>query len=360
MKKYLSLLAVSAAFITGLFAYNPPVGAEDMCLLSSPAGLSGNLFTAGSISNSSGAESIVVNPALTAENQRVNLNAGYTFLFDSNNQNESQIGSAFQTAILIPNKLFVFSGYLNGTFIPFNDEMYLGNSINVKAGLSKEITDKLNIGISINSGFAWKYGMDWSLGFNCGFVYDIGQLGFLKDFRYGVSVLNFGKNYETCNNNLNNNKSFGIDNEHSVSPFPSIATIKIGAAASLFKNDLMDLGAALDFTIPAFQNFIVDMNLQFTLKQMLTLSIGEKINVRELVNNHNNLIPSVGLFFKFSFDVKNNEYLASRDWSESEMRVSAAYKNMYEKINAISAGVDIDLGMKDTTPPQILIMIDEE
>lgn len=360
MKKYLSLLAVSAAFITGLFAYNPPVGAEDMCLLSSPAGLSGNLFTAGSISNSSGAESIVVNPALTAENQRVNLNAGYTFLFDSNNQNESQIGSAFQTAILIPNKLFVFSGYLNGIFIPFNDEMYLGNSINVKAGLSKEITDKLNIGISINSGFAWKYGMDWSLGFNCGFVYDIGQLGFLKDFRYGVSVLNLGKNYETCNNNLNNNKSFGIDNEHSVSPFPSIATIKIGAAASLFKNDLMDLGAALDFTIPAFQNFIVDMNLQFTLKQMLTLSIGEKINVRELVNNHNNLIPSVGLFFKFSFDVKNNEYLASRDWSESEMRVSAAYKNMYEKINAISAGVDIDLGMKDTTPPQITIMIDEE
>ena len=360
MKKYLSLLAVSAAFITGLFAYNPPVGAEDMCLLSSPAGLSGNLFTAGSISNSSGAESIVVNPALTAENQRVNLNAGYTFLFDSNNQNESQIGSAFQTAILIPNKLFVFSGYLNGIFIPFNDEMYLGNSINVKAGLSKEITDKLNIGISINSGFAWKYGMDWSLGFNCGFVYDIGQLGFLKDFRYGVSVLNLGKNYETCNNNLNNNKSFGIDNEHSVSPFPSIATIKIGAAASLFKNDLMDLGAALDFTIPAFQNFIVDMNLQFTLKQMLTLSIGEKINVRELVNNHNNLIPSVGLFFKFSFDVKNNEYLASRDWSESEMRVSAAYKNMYEKINAISAGVDIDLGMKDTTPPQISIMIEAE
>ena len=91
---------------------------------------------------------------------------------------------------MIPNKLFVFSGYLNGTFIPFNDEMYLGNSINVKAGLSKEITDKLNIGISVNGGVAWKYGTDWSLGFNCGFVYDIGKLGFMQDFRYGVSLLN--------------------------------------------------------------------------------------------------------------------------------------------------------------------------
>ena len=102
------------------------------------------------------------------------------------------------------------------------------------------------------------------------------------------------------------------------------------------------------------------MNRQFTWKQMLRLSVEEKINVRELANGHKNLIPSVGLFFKFSFDVKNNEYLASRDWSESEMRVSAAYKNMYENVNAISAGVDIDLGMKDTTPPQISIMIDEE
>ena len=190
MKKLLTGMICFAVLSAGIFAYNPPVGAEDMCLLSSPAGLSGNLFTAGSISNSSGAESILVNPALTAENQRVNLNAGYTFLFDSNDQNESQIGSAFQTAIMIPNKLFVFSGYLNGTFIPFNDEMYLGNSINVKAGLSKEITDKLNIGISVNGGVAWKYGTDWSLGFNCGFVYDIGKLGFMQDFRYGVSLLN--------------------------------------------------------------------------------------------------------------------------------------------------------------------------
>ena len=82
-------------------------------------------------------------------------------------------------------------------------------------------------------------------------------------------------------------------------------------------------------------------------------------NIIESVRGHNNYIPSVGLFYKFSFNVKNNEYLASRDWSESEMRVSAAYKNMYENVNAISTGVDIELGMKDTTPPQISIMIEE-
>ena len=177
-------------------------------------------------------------------------------------------------------------------------------------------------------------------------------MGFLQNFRYGASILNIGKNYKPSD-------SVGLDISHAISAYPSLFTLKLGAAGSVFKNDLFDICTALDFTIPAFQNIIIDLNLQFTLKQMLSLSVGEKINIIESVRGHNNYIPSVGLFYKFSFNVKNNEYLASRDWSESEMRVSAAYKNMYENVNAISTGVDIELGMKDTTPPQISIMIEE-
>lgn len=341
MKKILFFVTLFASFCSGIFAYNPPVGAEDFCLISSPAGLSGNLFTAGALSNSSAAETITVNPALTAGKQRVNLNTGFTLLINPKSE-KNKAGAAFQTAILIPNKLYVFSGYLNGTFVSFDDGMRLGNSFNVKAGLSKEITDKLNVGVSLSGGVAWVNKADWALGFNCGFVYNHGSLGFLKDFRYAVSVLNLGKNYS-------------IFDAEDASAFPSIGTIKLGAAGSLLKTEIMDIAAALDFTIPAFQNFIVDMNLQFTLKQALTLSIGEKINVRESALGYKNFIPSVGLFFKFSFDIKNNEYLESRDWSESEMRISAAYKNMYENVNAISIGADIDLGMKDTTPPQLIL-----
>lgn len=353
MKRFIIGSLIFAMITAKFFAYNPPAGAEDFCLISSPLGLSGSIFTAGNISNPSGAESIVVNPALTAENQRINLNASCTFLFDNESLNKKQSGFAFQTAILIPTKMFVFSGYMNGTFVPFSYDMYLGNSFNIKAGLSKEITEKLNIGISVNSGLEWNPGSDWALGFNCGFVYNHGQLGFLQNFRYGASILNIGKNYKPSD-------SVGLDISHAISAYPSLFTLKLGAAGLVFKNDLFDICTALDFTIPAFQNIIIDLNLQFTLKQMLSLSVGEKINIIESVRGHNNYIPSIGLFYKFSFNVKNNEYLASRDWSESEMRVSAAYKNMYENVNAISTGVDIELGMKDTTPPQISIMIDEE
>ena len=196
MKRFIIGSLIFAMITAKFFAYNPPAGAEDFCLISSPIGLSGSIFTAGNISNPSGAESIVVNPALTAENQRINLNASCTFLFDNESLNKKQSGFAFQTAILIPTKMFVFSGYMNGTFVPFSYDMYLGNSFNIKAGLSKEITEKLNIGISVNSGLEWNPGSDWALGFNCGFVYNHGQLGFLQNFRYGASILNIGKNYK--------------------------------------------------------------------------------------------------------------------------------------------------------------------
>ena len=348
MKKIAAAAVIMTVLMSAVSAYNPPVGSEDMCLFSSPNTLSGGLSVTGGAIFSVGAESIVVNPALTASEQRVNLNLGYTFLYSGNDLDESSIGSAVQGAILIPFKLYVFSGYVNGTFIPFTQEMYLGDSVNVKAGLSKEITDKLNVGASISGGYTWKYGSDWALGANLGFLYNYGSLGFLKNFRYGASILNGGKNYKEVERLVN-------DVEQEITAYPTIATVKRGAAASFIKTDVVEIGTALDFTIPAFQNCIIDLNLQAGIKDMLVLSLGEKINIAETIKGHSNFIPSVGLSFKFSFDVKNNEYLSKKDWSQSEMTVSTAYKNLYQDIHAVSAGVDIDLGMKDTTAPEIVI-----
>ena len=42
------------------------------------------------------------------------------------------------------------------------------------------------------------------------------------------------------------------------------------------------------------------------------------------------IMSSISAFlFKFTFDVKNNEYLESNGWSQSEMSVSAGYRNIY-------------------------------
>lgn len=352
MKKTIITAIVMGLLISTVNAYNPPVNGESFYELSSPRQLTNASSSAGGGLFYANPESIVVNPALTASEQRVDLNLAYTALLSSNPLDEKSYGNAFQLGILIPTKFAVYTGYVNGTMVPYAD-MTLGNSMNVKGGIAKEITDKLSFGMGLNSGVFWGANTDWNLSMNLGFLYNWGKLGFVKNFRFSGAVLNLGKPYT-------NTTLPGIKAEKSTGMFPMIGEIKAGAAGSLFENDVIKLGASADFTIPAFLNAIVDLGLQFSVKDMLYISVSDKFNVRELVNGHVNVIPSVGLTFRFTFDVKNNEYLEKNGWSQNEMSTSVAWKQLYQNINAVSAGVDLNLGLKDETPPVILIKFEDE
>ena len=353
MKKFFSAAALFMLVVTAASAYNPPVYGDDIFELSSPRQLANASSVVGGGLFYASPESIIVNPALTAKEQRVDLNLAYTGLISSNKDNSIRYGNAFQGGILIPTKRFVFSGYLNGTMVPFK-EMYLGNSFNFKFGLAKEITDKLTLGIGLNSGIFWGADTDWGISANLGFVYTYGNLGFVKDFRYGASILNLGKNYGKTT-------MTGIKGaEKGAATLPMIATVKAGAAGTLVSNDIIKLGASFDLTLPAFMNVIADLGLQFSVKDMLFISVAEKINVAELACGVKNVMPSVGLTFRFTFDVKNNEYLQKNGWSQSEMSASVAWKQFNKTVNAASAGVDVNLGLKDETPPVIKLWLDEE
>ena len=347
MKKIAVTAILAGFFLAALNAYNPPVGGEDFSLITSPVNLSGaNSVTGGALFNA-GANSIIVNPALSAKEQRVNLNVGYTFMFSTEEQIDSKIGMALQSGILIPFKLYIFTGYFDFASASFK-EMDLGNSINAKVGLAKEITEKLDVGLSLSGGYAWRDGNDWSLCGNIGAVYHFGKLGFLNDFRLGASALNLGKVY-------NNVKRVPMDLSAENSAYPTLATFKAGVAGSVLDKENIRIGLGLDFTTPCFQNLIVDFNAQAEIKKMFIISLGEKFNLMETINEHNSFIPSIAFIFKFSFNVKNKQYLESNGWSQSEMAVSAGYKNMYETVHGISVGADLDLGMKDNDPPEITL-----
>jgi hypothetical protein len=357
MKKILLTLLAAGLCLSAAYSYNPPAGGEDLTLISSPSNLSGANSVAGGALFDAGSTSIIVNPALTSDEQRVNLNVGYTFLYSTEKLNDSQLGGSFQTGILIPFKLYVFSGLVNGTFAPYG-EMHLGDSINLKAGLSKEITEKLSVGLGAGGGFAWttrhsSLGKDWSLYADVGALYKWGNLGPFTDFRIGGSVLNLGKMYTSVTR-------VGIDETAENTQYPTLATLKAGAAGTILSTDVAKIGLGLDLTVPCFQNLIMDLNAQVQFKDAFIISVGEKFNLAEMINKKYSLIPSVAFLFKFSFDVKNNEYLESHSWSQSEMTVSAGYKNLYKTVHAISAGVDVDLGMADTEAPKIVVWDDKE
>lgn len=352
MKKILVAALCSALVVSAASAYNPPVGGENLFELASPRLLTGASSAAGGGLFSAGSDSLVANPSLPAKEQRTVLSASYSGLISANEENDIRYGNVFETGILIPMKWGVLSGLVNGTFVPFK-ELNLGNSINLKAGISKQITDSLDIGIGLNGGLLWGTGADWSVSANIGGSYTFGKLGFIDDFRIGSSLLNLGKNYTKTDIK-------GLRSDEDSTQFPQIATLKIGAAGSFISTEAVKLGASLDFTTPCFMNLITDLGVQCAIKDIVFINIAEKINLAELMNSKINLIPSIGVFVKFNFNVKNNEYMEKNGWSQSEMSVGAAYKNMYKTVNAVSAGVDVYLGMKDETPPAIILWDDED
>lgn len=353
MKRFLIAVVAIVLITFSASAYNPPINGDVFYELSSPRQLTNASSVTGGALFYAGPESLITNPALTANEQRVDLNLAGTFLWGNNEQNDFTCGGAGQLGILIPYKWSVLTVYANGTFIPM-EPLNLGNSVNLKIGLAKEITDKLNVGFNINSGFFWGADTDFSFSGNLGFLYNWGNLGFIKSFRFGASLLNLGKNF-------NHSTLPKLHPNNEIGSFPSIATLKAGAAGSFISNDTVKLGMSLDFTFPTFVNCIVNWGvLQLSIKDMFFINVAEEFNVRELYNGYINMIPSVGITFKFTFDVKNNEYLTKNGWNQNELAVSGAWKKLYKTIDAVSLGLDVNLGLKDTTPPTINIMFDDE
>lgn len=344
MKKIFAAGLIALGFTVSVFASDPILYGENIFELSSPEALTNVPSVAGGGIYTVGSTSLVVNPALAAKEQRVELNFGSTELFKTGSN--KAFGMAFQGGILIPFKWAVFSGYTNGLFA--EDVLSTGNSFNIKASLSKEVTDQLAFGAGINGGYSWSKGGDWSLSANLGFIYNWGRLAFMDDFRIGASILNIGKNYQTSTDG------------NFFDSYPSFSTVRAGASAVFVETEDIKLGGSFDITTPCFRNALFDAGINFGIKDMVYINVGEKMDLKEIIAGRPSLIPTIGISVKFNFNVSNNSYLEKNDWSESEMRVGAAYKNLYGNIHAISEGVDLYLGMKDSTPPVIELWMGEE
>ena len=352
-RKILWTVVVLAA--VSVFAYNPPAGAMNIYRLSAPTQLSSASSSAGGGLFMPGPDAIAFNPALTAFEQRSQLDADFTALISTDSRDSHKFNAAFQTGIVIPTKRFVASGFLHGVFCD-SVNMDLADSLNLRAALSKEISENLSVGFGLNGGFMWGgYGdkdKDWSLGADIGVLYHREALGFLKNFRFGVALLNLGKYYDV--------NVVGIDAYESSDMFPSFVTFRTGVASLLLDTKQFKLGFSFDVSTPCFRDVAFDVGLQLSVKDTVFLSVAETIDVMEIANSCLDLIPAVSLGVKFNLNAKNNDYLRSHSWDSSEMLVSAAWQQKFENIQAISAGARIYLGQQDTQPPVIKLWTDED
>lgn len=372
MKK-LVLAAVVMGLASVLSAYNPPAGGQFMHNLTSPFQLSSASSAAGGGLFNATPGSIVFNPAIPAQEDRPQIDLGVTALTGA--------GFAFQNGIIIPMNMFVVSALVNGIF---SDTRYmdLGDSLNLKAGLSKEMTERLSVGANIYTGYRFTDGGDWTLGTDIGALYRMEQLAFMKDFRIGASVLGIGKAYRGTKNGLdqldwdnqwkgwmnftflNNFRYIEIlkrnyfSDGRNTDGYPGIFTFRTGAAAIMFSTDSVKGGVSTDFTYVNFSDMIWDFGFQLNIKDCIYIQAAQTFDLLEASNTdslgNGFLTPSISIGYKF--DLKSNgSFMKKHNWETSEFTASAGYKQLYDDIMAVSAGANIKFGKEDEDAPSIAI-----
>lgn len=357
MKKKLIGAAAALACAANVFAfsfadlYNPPFGGQDIFSLSNPALLSGGDSATGGPAFTVLPASIVYNPALPAVEQRVVLNLSYSALFDTNRALDTDpiMGNVFQTGIIVPSRYMVFSGSVQGTFVNF-PRMDLGNSINIHAGVAKDVYDNIFVGANIYSGFYFGSGSDFTLGMDLGLLYEMEDISFLKNPRLGFALLNIGKP-QTGNYYVN-----GINGNNKNVYFPGVVTPRASFAATLLDAQGFKCGFSGDVYLPTLQNIGLSMGLDFAYQEFIQVCLGWNFDLREAIKGgaQGICLPTIGVNCRFTINSKKITF-GHEDWERSEIAASGAWKSMYDGINVVSGGATLYLGMKDTAAPEIYL-----
>ena len=360
MKKVLSALA-ALIVASSLFAYNPPTGSEDLNRFSSPELLSGGRSTAGGSLYYVTPSTIVNNPALPALEQRVMIDLGYTALIDNDDLSDKSYGNAVQIGTSMPSRYGVTTLLAQWITAPFYD-MNLGHAVDLRGNFSKEITDELLFGASVDLGIVYDEKNDWKAGIDLGFLYNFGQVAFMKDCRVGFAAINIGKPYSGSDLVGMKGDSHDLTDEDldEASMYPGLATLRFGVASTLFDTGAFKGGFSADLSVPTFQNGIVDLGFQTSYNEIIRLNVAWNANIRELVEGKESVnLPSIGLSFKFAF--KSSKLAAGNaDWGQSEMTVATAWQQLYGgNVQAVSGGALLKLGTYDDQPPEIDLWADD-
>jgi hypothetical protein len=332
MKRIIFVAVFSAIVITYSYSKDTPPYGENLFLLGFPGFISNAASTSGGGIYDAGPYSININPALTAPLQRVSADLGAAFMA----KEDADTGFAFLAGALLPSRLGVWTGAMQGVFLPLPLSPP-GNTFSGRFGWARDVADDLYVGASVFAGGTSKYGDGFAAGLDLGFVYRLGKLAFLKDTRLSAAITNIGKTFD--------NDYFGN--------FPGAFTVKGGFAALLFENDKFAAGFSADLAIPTFQNFLFNFGLELGIAKIITVSFGWDMSARELADGLDPHTPFIGMAVKWTVNTGGSDIMKKQGWEKTDLGVSTLYQRLSNDINLFSAGLSAEFGSIDKSPPDI-------
>ncbi len=320
VKIRIAALAAATAAAFSAAAADLAVGADSAADLYSAAFLGGGAF----VTSAGNAQADAVNPAASGEQQRIVLDAGYAALAGLGS--ESGLGHAAGLGGVLPTKYGVFSGSLRFLTSPFAS-FPVGTGFALNAAASKELYPGLSAGVGLGGAF----GSDWSLDLDLGIRHRVGDIAFMKDFRWAAVLGGLGKGW-----------------------IPSAFTPTVGAAFDLVQAPKFKLGIAADLGAPSFSNLTGKFGVSADIADFANIGSSVGFNLVEAADGKAaSAVPSFGLTLNFTLAAKNSGPKSL--FSDGELAATAGFRPLYGDVWAFGTGVTATLGVVDRSPPAIAV-----
>jgi len=347
IRKTTVFFAVLFLLAMGLYAdpARSPYGADSVPDLYSAA-LSADGFT----TTQGGAPVSGINPAQGGDANRMIFDASYLAIPKILPGKAAEDGymQSLSAGALFPTKSGVFGAslrYIGG----FNDEyqFYYFPILPTFGGnlfAAKELYPGMSLGVGLNFGF----GAASTISGDLGFRYNIGSLGPLQNFTFGVVLRSLGLSYFPT----------------WLTPIGGVSFDAIRVEGGENQKDPFVLGVAADISFPSlfyppYINVILKTGIKMTIAEFITLNVswpgGSGLNIRELSENVTAFpaIPSVGLGVNILLPSTGERIAGGRLPSDGDLKINAGFKPLYEGVAAVGGGVSWYAGVADTKPPVI-------
>ena len=331
MRKRVCLLILSIALTLAgpLYAQiKPPPGSSIYSDLTSPLFLAGGLSTVSELSPAGD----IQNPAASGGKQRFTADLSYLSLVGTGD--ESGWGHVVNAGVTIPTRAGVISGSGHFVYTPSTfTSLQLDTVVGLNVSFAKDLFPKLLVG----AGLGALFGRDWGLGLDLGFVHLPGDVGFMKDFRWGVAMQGMGKGFAPVTG---------------YTSYPETFTLATGAEFTLLDSKPLTWSFSGNLAFPSFQNVRLALGTELEILDFISLYVSSSLDLRELINSSARTVPvAFGATIKFAPSIRKNR---------SELNTTVAAAPLQNGIWAFGGGVNIPFGVIDRKAPTISIDTTQE
>ncbi len=317
--------------------YSPPAGAGDILDYFSPHLLAGGPRMTSAQSPVSDA----LNPAASAAVQRGKLDLSYIGIADFAGT-EQGLGSAINLGVTIPTRAGVLAASAHYAASGFN-ALNIGPLASLHASFAKDIFPNFYVGAGLQTQLG---GIDgtfaWGLAADLGVLHRVGDVGFLRDLRWGAAIRGLGKGFQPTG--------------ATATAYPADFTPALGAAARLIDTDAVTLATSLDLTFPTFGDVRADIGLELGIADVFFLRGSVPLSAVELTQGSARTPITFGATVKFQTDLPEDTQLlgiGERGWARSEVQTHAHVTPIRGDLWATGLGANISLGVIDREPPAV-------